>query len=97
MDAELRPRLPLDHPDRIKARDLKLHLRDCERANRNGLSRYRCPCNLCGGALRGWTQVMNFTAPVNVVSYTLLFENLLLCPGIYVMVVVPFLLLTNSF
>ena len=83
MEGELRTRLPLHHPDRIKARDLKLQLRDEERANRNELSRYRCPCNLCGGrrrpykrstvarhlrhrgrhgALRGWTQVIFFTA-----------------------------------
>ena len=46
------PRLPLNHPERIKARDLKLQLRDEERAARSELSRYRCPCNLCGGRRR---------------------------------------------
>ena len=46
------PRLPLDHPHRIKARDLKLQQRDEARATRNELSRYRCPCNLCGGRRR---------------------------------------------
>ena len=45
-------RLPLTHPERIKARDLKLHQRDEQRANRNELTRYRCPCNLCGGRRR---------------------------------------------
>jgi hypothetical protein len=44
--------LHLTHPERIKARDLKLHQRDEERANRNELTRYRCPCNLCGGRRR---------------------------------------------
>ena len=52
MEDEPRTRLPLHHPDRIKARDLKLQLRDEQRANRNELSRYRCPCNLCGGRRR---------------------------------------------
>ena len=45
-------RLPLDNPLRIKARDLKLQQRDEERANKNALSMYRCPCNLCGGRRR---------------------------------------------
>ena len=52
MEAEAIARLPLDHPVRIKARDLKLQQRDEERARRNELSRYRCPCNLCGGRRR---------------------------------------------
>ena len=52
MDGEPVARLPLDHPLRIKARDLKLLQRDEERANMNALSRYRCPCNLCGGRRR---------------------------------------------
>ena len=52
MEDEPRTRLPLHHPDRIRARDLKLQQRDEERANRNDLSRYRCPCNLCGGQRR---------------------------------------------
>ena len=52
MDDVPRPRLPLDHSARIRARDLKLQLRDEERAHRNDLSRYRCPCNLCGGRRR---------------------------------------------
>jgi hypothetical protein len=47
-----RNRLPLHHPDRIRARDLKLQQRDEERASMNALSRYRCPCNLCGGRRR---------------------------------------------
>ena len=49
MEGEHVARLPLNHPHRIKARDLKLQQRDVERANRNQLCRYRCPCNLCGG------------------------------------------------
>ena len=36
----------------ISARDLKLQHRDEERAQRNGMSRYRCPCNLYGGRRR---------------------------------------------
>lgn len=52
MDGENNPRLPLNHPQRIKARDLKLRLRDEERARRTNTSRYRCPCNLCGGRRR---------------------------------------------
>ena len=52
MEGETVARLALDHPLRIKARDLKLQRRDEERANRNALSRYRCPCNLCGGRRR---------------------------------------------
>ena len=54
MDMDTNPvgRLPLTHPLRIKARDLKLQRRDEERARRNGLTRYRCPCNLCGGRRR---------------------------------------------
>ena len=47
-----RVRLPLHHPDRIRARDLKLLVRDETRAHMNDLSRYRCPCNLCGGRRR---------------------------------------------
>lgn len=52
MEGEAIARLPLDHPHRINARDLKLQRRDEERANRNALTRYRCPCNLCGGRRR---------------------------------------------
>jgi hypothetical protein len=52
MDGQHVPRLPLNHPHRIKARDLKLQQRDEERAIRNELCRYRCPCNLCGGRRR---------------------------------------------
>ena len=52
MEDESRTRLPLHHPDRIRARDLKLQQRDEVRANMNNLSRYRCPCNLCGGRRR---------------------------------------------
>lgn len=52
MDPEPNRRLPLTHPQRIKARDLKLQRRDEERANRSELTRYRCPCNLCGGRRR---------------------------------------------
>ena len=52
MEGEPVARLPLDHPLRIKARDLKLQRRDEERVVRNDLSRYRCPCNLCGGRRR---------------------------------------------
>ena len=85
MEAERIQRLPLNHPQRIKARDLKLQHRDEERAQRNEMSRYRCPCNLCGGrrrpyncatvarhlrhrgrhgALRGWTEVIQFLTQV---------------------------------
>ena len=52
MEGEAIARLPLDHPVCIKARDLKLQHRDEERATNNELSRYRCPCNLCGGRRR---------------------------------------------
>lgn len=52
MDGEGRERLPLNHPNRIRARDLKLYRRDEERAARDGISNYRCPCNLCGGRRR---------------------------------------------
>lgn len=52
MEGENNPRLPLNHPHRIKARDLKLQRRDEERARRTDTSRYRCPCNLCGGRRR---------------------------------------------
>lgn len=52
MEGDRNDRLPLNHLDRIKARDSKLHQRDEQRANRNGLTRYRCPCNLCGGRRR---------------------------------------------
>ena len=52
MEGQEVARLPLDHPVRIKARDLKLQQRDEERAIRHELSRYRCPCNLCGGRRR---------------------------------------------
>lgn len=52
MEGEHIIRLPLNHPDRIKARDAKLQQRDEERARRNETSRYRCPCNLCGGRRR---------------------------------------------
>ena len=52
MEDEHVARLPLTDPQRIKARDLKLLQRDVERANRNQLCRYRCPCNLCGGRRR---------------------------------------------
>ena len=45
-------RTPLHHPERIRARDRKLQQRDEVRAHRNGLDRYRCPCNLCGGRRR---------------------------------------------
>ena len=85
MEGERLTRLPLNHPQRIAARDLKLQHRDEERAQRNELSRYRCPCNLCGGrrrpyncatvarhlrhrgrhgALRGWTEVIQFLTRV---------------------------------
>lgn len=52
MEGERITRLPLNHPQRIKARDLKLQHRDEERAQRNEITRYRCPCNLCGGRRR---------------------------------------------
>ena len=52
MEVESAARLPLTHPQRIKARDLKLQQRDEQRAIRNALCRYRCPCNLCGGRRR---------------------------------------------
>lgn len=52
MEGSRHRRLPLNHRDRIAARDLKLFQRDEERAARNGSNNYRCPCNLCGGRRR---------------------------------------------
>lgn len=43
-------RLPLNHPQRISARDRKLWRRDEARANMSGASRYNCPCPTCPGA-----------------------------------------------
>ena len=42
-------RLPLNHPVRICARDVKLWRRDEARANAVGARRYRCPCPTCPG------------------------------------------------
>jgi hypothetical protein len=43
-------RLPLNHPLRISARDIKLWRRDEARANAVGARRYSCPCPTCPGA-----------------------------------------------
>lgn len=52
MEGNDRGRLPLNHQDRIRARDLKLFRRDEDRAARTRITKYRCPCNLCGGRRR---------------------------------------------
>lgn len=52
MEGERIIRLPLNDPQRIRARDAKLQLRDADRAQRHEMSRIRCPCNLCGGRRR---------------------------------------------
>ena len=57
MEDAPRLRLPLHHPDCIRARDIKLQQRDEKRAQRNALTRYQCPCNLCGGRRRPYKVV----------------------------------------